>query len=51
MYFVEIVVLPAVLFSPKIKVATRKTVIYSTVTYISGNLDDSLTVFVKDLCL
>ena len=31
MYFAEIVVLPAILFSPKIKVATRKTVIYSTV--------------------
>ena len=31
MYFAEIVVLPAILFSPKIKVATRKTAIYSTV--------------------
>ena len=31
MYFAEIAVLPAILFSPKIKVATRKTVIYSTV--------------------
>ena len=29
--FVEIVVLPAILFSSKIKVATRKTAIYSTV--------------------
>ena len=31
MYFAEIIVLPAILFSPKIKVATRKTAIYSTV--------------------
>ena len=31
MYFAEIVVLPAILFSPKIKVATRNTAIYSTV--------------------
>ena len=31
MYFAEIVVLPAILFSPKIKVATHKTAIYSTV--------------------
>ena len=31
MYFAEIVVLPAILFLPKIKVATRKTAIYSTV--------------------
>ena len=31
MYFAEIVVLPAILFSAKIKVATRKTAIYSTV--------------------
>ena len=31
MYFAEIVVLPAILLSPKIKVATRKTAIYSTV--------------------
>ena len=32
MYFAEIVVLPAILFSPKIKFATRKTAIYSTVS-------------------
>ena len=44
MYFAEIVVLPAILFSPKIEVATRKTAIFSG--YISGNLDDSLMVFV-----
>ena len=31
MYFVEIIVLPAILFSPKINIATRKTAIYSTV--------------------
>ena len=31
MYFAEIVVLSLILFLPKIKVATRKTVIYSTV--------------------
>ena len=31
MYFAEIIVLPTILFSPKIKVATRKTAIYSTV--------------------
>ena len=31
MYFVEIFVLPDILFSPKIKVATRKTTVYSTV--------------------
>ena len=31
MYFAEIAVLPAILFSTKIKVATSKTVIYSTV--------------------
>ena len=31
MYFAEIVVLPAILFPPKIKVASRKTAIYSTV--------------------
>ena len=31
MYFAEIAVLPAILFSPEIKVATLKTAIYSTV--------------------
>ena len=31
MYFAEIVVVPAILFSPKIKIATRKTAIYSSV--------------------
>ena len=31
MFFVEIAVVPAILFSPKIKVATLKTAIYSTV--------------------
>ena len=31
MHFAEIAAMPAILFSPKIKVATRKTAIYSTV--------------------
>ena len=46
MYFAEIAVLPAILFSQKIKVTTRKSVIYSTVGVLSINLNDRLTVFV-----
>ena len=45
MYFAEIVVLPAILFSPKIKVATRKTAIYIQLSgFISGNLNDGFCI-------
>ena len=46
MYFVEIVVLPAILLSPKIKVELVKPRYIQLSGYISGNLDDSQTFFV-----
>ena len=46
MYFTEIIVLPTILFSPKIKVATHKTVICLTVTVHFLKFRSSLTFFV-----
>ena len=40
MYFAEIVAMPAILFSPKIKVATRKTAIYSIITHAPVHIND-----------
>ena len=38
MYFAEIPAIHAILFSPKIKVATRKTAIYSTVISVGNSV-------------
>ena len=42
MHFAEIAAMPAILFWPKIKVATRKTAIYQLSGYIFRNLDGSI---------
>ena len=50
MYFVETAAMPAILFSPKIKVATRKTrkTRYIQLSgYIFGNLDGSIMFLFK----
>ena len=38
MYFAEIAAMPAILFLPKIKVATRKTAIYSTKSVVNAKI-------------